>query len=279
MSVHFSSSSTVIRPTDSRLPTIIQQVFQYSLRMSLFVKSRQKRKSSALAQRILGVISFLSAIRRLLSLFDLTQILYTTLVDWTTPTLSNPLTKSPKLKFPTIEIALNAIRETLDTVATIGDAIYLVGNIGLLPVQRRKLERIDLATDYSTLLASSIGLYSVSEAVNQIWEEGRARRKKMVALESRIETDELFQDPDTLPDDDRRLRERVRAERRKLRGLRDELNGLWVERIRLIFEASSAVISLNTYKAFGYQESVRAVSGLASAVISLSQSWQEFVRD
>lgn len=247
--------------------------------MSLFVKSHQKRKSSALAQRILGVISFLSAIRRLLSLFDLTQILYTTLVDWTTPTLSNPSAKSPKLKFPTIEIALNAIRETLDTVATIGDAIYLVGNIGLLPVQRRKLERIDLATDYSTLLASSIGLYSVSEAVNQIWEEGRARRKKMVALESRIETDELFQDPDTLPDDERRLRERVRAERRKLRGLRDELNGLWVERIRLIFEASSAVISLNTYKVLGYQESVRAVSGLASAVISLSQSWQEFVRD
>ena len=255
----------------------MQQVFQYSLRLSLFVKSHQKRNSSAFAQRILGVISFLSAIRRLLSLFDLAQVLSTTLVDWTTPTLSNPATKSPKLKFPTIEIALNAIRETFDTVATIGDAIYLVGNIGLLPIHRRKLERIDLATDYSTLLASSIGLYSVSEAVNQIWEEGRARRKKMVALESKIETDEFWSE-ETISAEERKLRERVRAERRNLRRLRNELNGLWVERARLIFEGFSSIVSLNTYK-FGYQESVRAVSGFSSAVITLSQSWQEFVRD
>lgn len=228
-----------------------------------------------MATRILGVVSFLSAIRRLLALFDLVQVLSTTLLGWTTPSPDNP---TRKLKFPTTEIALNALRETLDTIATIGDAIHLVGNIGLLPVSRERLERIDVATDYSTLVASSIGLYSVSEAVNQIWEEGRARRKKMVSLEARIETDEFWEDG-TIPDDERKLRERVRAERRKLRGLRDELNGLWVERIRLVFEACSAVISLNTYKGFGYQESVRAVSGFSSAVIALSQSWQEFVRE
>lgn len=77
----------------------------------------------------------------------------------------------------------------------------------------------------------------VSVARREIWREGRAIRKGVVRLEKELEKMEeqvVFESGLQERElEEKRVRERVRRERRGLKKLRDELNELWWDRVRL----------------------------------------------
>lgn len=66
-----------------------------------------------------------------------------------------------------------------------------------------------------------------------MWDEGRSIRRGVAKLEERLDTFEYWEAGEDKVGEETRLRDKVRRDRRKLKKLRGELNGLWWERLRL----------------------------------------------
>lgn len=160
--------------------------------------------------------------------------------------------------------------QSLDVASLLAANIYLFSRLGLLPLSTRTTRRADRVSDFATLLAAAVGLASVARKRTQLYQVGKQARRNAIQAESRIEELDFWEQqqqrrrgrhaevgPDTAAqgkgDRDRRdddelpeassvtelaeeraqLRDRVRHERRTLRGLRHQLGELWWERLRL----------------------------------------------
>lgn len=156
--------------------------------------------------------------------------------------------------------------QSLDVASLLAANIYLFSRLGLLPLSNRTTRRADRVSDSATLLAAAVGLASVARKRSQLYRVGKQARKNAIQAESRLEELEFWEqrrsrshqakvgpDPaaqgkgdrkdDDLPEaasvtelaeeERAQLRDRVRQERRTLRGLRHRLGELWWERLRL----------------------------------------------
>ena len=114
---------------------------------------------------------------------------------------------------------------------------------------------IDRTAVVSALGSALLGLVLVHNAEIDVWAEGRSIRKGVLALEERIESAAVeaakADDDDRrawFADEEKRLAERARIERRRLKRLRDELTELWWERTRLgaegLFSSTSTRLCL-----------------------------------
>jgi hypothetical protein len=231
----------------------LQRVLQYVLRFIFYL--RRHRISSSLLARLLAVVSTLSAMRRLVALIDLSGHLYRSCDPFRVlhpskqdkgkakeGTLITPPPRHPQWQ---LDPLLHLLRQTLDLTSTVADNVFLLARLHLLPLSTRATHHADRIADYATLLSSGMGLLQVAHSRRQIWAEGRAVRRGAIRLEERLETYEYWEGGEEKVAEEKRLRERVRNERRKLKKLREELNELWWERLRLFAEAvfSSAFVS------------------------------------
>lgn len=161
--------------------------------------------------------------------------------------------------------------QSLDVASLLASNIYLFSRLGLVPLSIRTTRRADKVSDFATLVAAAVGLASVARKRAQLYQVGKLARKNAVQAESRLEELEFWEqrrarsrsrsrqakvgsDPaahaqgegkdgdahetpaSELADEEEeraQLRERVRQERRTLRGLRHQLGELWWERLRL----------------------------------------------
>lgn len=149
---------------------------------------------------------------------------------------------------------LRLSRAALDVAAVVSDNTFLLSRMSLLPLSKRSTRKADRLADYATLLSSLLGLAQVAHSRSQVWTEGRAVRRGVIALDQRLEDFEFWVkgegDEASLQEEkaekereERRLRERIRSERKKLKRLREELTGLWWERLRLAAEGIFASTS------------------------------------
>lgn len=232
----------------------LQRILQYTLRLLAYIRARSFRTP---VLRLLGVVSILSAIRRVVALVDLSTLFYRSYLPALNPL--NLFTRKPDVKGKgravdgirrprpwRLDDLLRLSRTALDIGATVADCTFLLARLSLLPLSKRSTRRADRIADYTTLLSSLIGLAQVAHSRSQVWDEGRTVRKGAIALEQRLEEFEFWAkgEGETSLDEEkaekereeRRLRERVRSERKKLKRLREELNELWWERLRLAAE-------------------------------------------
>ncbi|GAA5881607.1 hypothetical protein JCM1840_000171 [Sporobolomyces johnsonii] len=279
------SALMFLRSPDGR--DAVLRLAQYSLRLVLYL--RKSYLSSPILSRLLALVATLSALRRLISLLQLVVSLRRL------PSHLHPLhllrngTLSGKRSSPTRRAAVDALtqvaRESLDLVAVVADNAYLFSRLNLVRLSPRTTRRVDKLSDYAALLSSLLGLAQVARSRTRIWAEGRERRRKAVELEQKLEELEFWEpDPGTEVDladaearvkEERRLRERVKAERWRLRRLRRELDGLRWERWRLLAEGVFAV-----YDAFDLEvasEAVKSWSGAAATVIGAGQAWTDYL--
>ncbi|KAM0753076.1 hypothetical protein T439DRAFT_323690 [Meredithblackwellia eburnea MCA 4105] len=202
-------------------------------------------------------------------------------------------------EFLSVELVLHFVRNVLDVLSNLGDNIYLFSRLRLLPLSEHRTTQADRFTDYAALLSSAIGLMLVRNARLDVWAEGRVVRKGVLKLEERIEKLVVMEvevevtkeegeaagsSSAVVAEEDRKLRglegeerwlkDRVRTERRKLKQLRDELTDLWWERLRLGAEGVFAVYDVLELETGS--EAIRSWSGLTSAAILFSQTWQEY---
>lgn len=137
-------------------------------------------------------------------------------------------------------------RELLDVVGVSSDAVYLFGRLKALPISEEWIRRSDKISDWTALVSSSLGLMQVIHSRKEIWAEGRGVRREMLVLEDRLDKVEKpfgativkgsEEDEAELLELEKRLRERMRAKRRNLKRLREELDELGWERMRLLAE-------------------------------------------
>lgn len=156
--------------------------------------------------------------------------------------------------------------QSLDVASLLASNIYLFSRLGLVPLSIRTTRRADKVSDFTTLVAAAVGLASVARKRAQLYQIGKLARKNAIRAESRLEELEFWEqrrsrshqakvgpDPaaqgkgdrkdDDLPEaasvtelaeeERAQLRDRVRQERRTLRGLRHQLGEMWWERLRL----------------------------------------------
>ncbi|KAI5481733.1 hypothetical protein MNV49_000010 [Pseudohyphozyma bogoriensis] len=245
----------------------VLRLTQYTLRLSLYFRHRVvPRKYLAV---LFSLVSLLSALRRILSLVELSTSAVHILRSLN-PFVHLRGEPSDKGKGKAVRTAVEEAglyyisREGLGLVATIADNLYLFAKLGILPVSPKRSRQFDKTADCATLLSAAIGLVQVARSRDQVWREGRGVRKGVVRMEEELEIGEFWKTND---DDERgkKLRDKLRMERRKLRGLRDELNDLWWERLRLTCEAV-----FSTYDALDLEtasEAVRSWMGIVSAGI------------
>ncbi|ORY89380.1 hypothetical protein BCR35DRAFT_350376 [Leucosporidium creatinivorum] len=269
------------------------RIAQYALRLTLYIRTRYL--SAPILSRLLALVSALSAFRRLVALYDLSTIFYN---SCSPIKLFNPFSwnRKPDIKGKgradgarsrpwRVDDLLRLSRAALDVASIFADNTFLFARMSLLPLSKRSARKADRIADYATLLSSLLGLAQVAHSRSQVWAEGRAVRKGAIALEQRLEDFEFWVkgdgdeaslqgEKDEKEREERRLKDKIRSERRKLKRLREELNGLWWERLRLAAEgifATYDVLELDTGS-----EGVKALSGFASASIMASQAWQEY---
>lgn len=228
---------------------------QYSLRLTLYLRTRYL--SAPILSRLLALVSTLSALRRLVALYDLSTIFYNSCSPlklfipfaWNRkPDVKGKGRADETRSRPwRMDDLLRLSRAALDVVATVADNTFLFARMSLLPISKRSTRKADRSADYATLLSSLLGLAQVAHSRSQVWAEGRAVRKGAIALEQRLEDFEFWvkgdgdeaslQEEKTKKErEERRLRDRIRGERKKLKRLREELTGLWWERLRLAAE-------------------------------------------
>ena len=218
---------------------------------------RNRYLSTPTLSRLLAVVSTLSALRRLVALYDLTIFLYQ---SYHPSRLLGPLGLKKDIKGkgradggrkPTrpwrLDDLLRLSRAVLDSVSIMSDNAFLLARMSLVPLSKRNTRKADRIADVSTLLAALLGLYQVAHSRAQVWDEGRAVRKTAQGYEQQLEEhafwtkgegDEVIQAAEQLEKEreERRLKHKVKIERAKLKRLRDELNELWWERLRLTAE-------------------------------------------
>ncbi|GJN90895.1 hypothetical protein Rhopal_003909-T1 [Rhodotorula paludigena] len=169
---------------------------------------------------------------------------------------------------------LSLLRSTLDLVALLSDNLYLFSRLGLAPLSPRTTARVDKLSDYAALGAALAGLAQVQRARAKLYDLGRQTRRRAVADETRLEELEFWEarkggakagDAGERASEEKRLRERIRVERRTLRGLRAQLSEHRWERVRLVAEgvfAAYDALDLETAS-----ESVKSWAGVTSASI------------
>lgn len=195
-------------------------------------------------------MALLSAFRRLVALYDISTFLYHACAPSRLLQL-NPFRRDVKGKgvarrrrLLSVDDVLRLSRAALDVVSIFADNVFLFSKLKLAPFSRRTTQRADSIADYSTLLSAILGLVQVAHSRQQIWEEGRAVRKSAIALEARLDDVEFWEKTTNAGADkeaeEKQLRERVRHERRKLKSLREVMNDLWWERLRLVAEGTFA---------------------------------------
>lgn len=235
---------------------------------------------------MLAAVSILSAVRRIVALYDISLFLYETCAPskLSLNPFKTPPSRRPRLRL-TIDDLLRLSRATLDVASILADNVYLIASLGVLPprvfgsfsISSKTARRADRIADLATLVSALLGLTQCAHSRAQIWDEGRALRKNALALEARLDDlefwgqgemvttsstlsaasdlsrtsratavegragDELFTgagaDISKKELEERRLRDKIRTERRRLKRLREELNELWWERLRLGAEA------------------------------------------
>ena len=217
---------------------------QYSLRLTFYVRKRRNPSSSLV--RLLALVSLLSAIRRLSALVALTSSALSLLRRYL-PGARKPHKGKAREADPSrpwqplpLELAIDFSRNLLDLTATLSDNLYLFARLRILPFSDHSTHLIDRVAVFSALGSALAGLALVHNAELDVWAEGRTIRKGVLSLEDRIErivaetvrveSDERKRQ---LEDEEKRLADRARAERRRLKRLRDELTELWWERTRL----------------------------------------------
>lgn len=158
------------------------------------------------------------------------------------------------LRILSLEVLIQFTRNGLDLTSTLADNLYLFSRLRLLPVSEFRTHQAGQLASSAFLLSSALGLVLVHSAQTEVWSEGRAVRKTVLALEERSiyleaisETEDVERQREVV-NEERRLKEKARAERRRLRNLRDELSDLWWERLRLLSEGIFA--SESTYLFF-----------------------------
>ncbi|KAL8277318.1 hypothetical protein RQP46_010271 [Phenoliferia psychrophenolica] len=266
------------------------RLVQYSLRLVFYLRKRRNPSSSLV--RLLALVSLLSAIRRLSALVALSSSTLQ-LIKRYLPTSSKHSRNKGKARevamadpsrpwqpLP-LELFIDFSRNLLDFTATVSDNLYLFARLRVLPFSDATTRLFDRVAVVSALGSALAGLMLVHNAELDVWAEGRTIRKGVLALEERMEKavveaagEENDERKKRLEDEEKRLGERARTERRRLKRLRDELTELWWERTRLGAEGLFStwdVLELNLGS-----ESVRTWSGIVSAGIMFSQSWQEY---
>ncbi|GAA5945553.1 hypothetical protein JCM1841_003642 [Sporobolomyces salmonicolor] len=273
-----------LRSADGR--DAVLRLAQYSLRLVLFL--RRSYLSSPTLARLLALVATLSALRRLTSLLQLLVSLRRL------PSRVHPLqfsrhsTLASKRSSSTRRAAVDAVtqvaRESLDLVAVVADNTYLFSRLRLVPLSPRTARRADKLSDYAALFSALLGLAQAARSRTRIWAEGRERRRKAVELEQKLEELEFWEpgpgkaldraEAEARFQEERRLRERVKAERWRLRRFKKELDGLRWERLRLLAEGVFAV-----YDAFDLDlasEAVKSWSGATATVIGAGQAWADY---
>lgn len=225
------------------------------MRLTLYLRTRYL--SAPILSRLLAFVSTLSALRRLVALYDLSTIFYNSCSPLKR-FLSCSWNRKPDFKGKgradetrarlwRMDDLLRFSRAALDVISIFADNTFLFARLSLLPLSKRSTRKADRLADYATLLSSLLGLAQVAHSRAQVWVEGRAVRRGAIALEQRLEDFEFWvkSDGDEVSShgekaekdvEERQLREKIKSERKKLKRLREELTDLWWERLRLAAE-------------------------------------------
>ncbi|GAA6003697.1 uncharacterized protein JCM10292_000691 [Rhodotorula paludigena] len=255
------------------------RLLQYTLRLSLYL--RKSAFTRSLHVRLLAVVSALAALRRLLALHHLASTLPFPPFQGSINDSSSTARKAAQPPSPSrLSQLLSLLRSTLDLVALLSDNLYLFSRLGLAPLSPRTTARVDKLSDYAALVAALAGLAQVQSARAKLYDLGRRTRRRAVADEKRLEELEFWEarkgegkagDAVERASEEKRLRERIRVERRTLRGLRTQLSEHRWERVRLVAEgvfAAYDALDLETAS-----ESVKSWAGVTSASIEFLQAW------
>ncbi|KAM0791286.1 hypothetical protein ACM66B_005760 [Microbotryomycetes sp. NB124-2] len=269
------------------------RIIQYSLRLALYVRQRAIAKPTV--SSVLAVISLLSALRRVVALYDISTYLYHTLnpVNWvskqpssSSSTVAFSTSSSKVVQKWTVDDLFRLTRAALDVVSVFADNVFLASRLRIVPLSVRKTRKADRVAEVATLVSALLGLAQVKRSRDSVRNEGREVRRLSLMYEQKLEDLEFWEAPapmtstrsseelQTREAEEKRLREKVRAGKKKLKSLRDELSGLWWERLRLFCEATFA--TWDTLELDTASEGIKAVSGFVSAAIMLSQAWHDY---
>ncbi|KAK4056656.1 hypothetical protein OIO90_002208 [Microbotryomycetes sp. JL221] len=279
------------------------RIIQYSLRFALYV--RQRAFSKPTLSSLLATVSLLSALRRIVALYDISSYLYHALSPSSLFGLLSPRggagvdfeSKQRRASTQwTTDDMFKFVRATLDVVSVVADNVFLASRIGVTTpwlISKRTARRADRVAEMATLVAALLGLAQVKLSRQSVRAEGREVRKLAIVWEQKLDELEFWEplketqveqynkanqnepSPSKTRDaEERRLRERIRASKKKLKDLRNELSALWWERLRLICEATFA--TWDTLELETASEGIKAVSGFVSASIMLSQAWSDY---
>ncbi|GAA5921648.1 hypothetical protein JCM3775_001745 [Rhodotorula graminis] len=272
------------------------RLVQYSLRLSLHLRRHALPKPALV--RLLAVVSSLAAIRRLLALQNLfataagLPYFPSSLLGLSTAT-AKPADSPPPHPTPPFSRLFHLVHATLEAVAVLADNLYLLSRLRLVPLSTRDTARADKLSDYAALGAALVGLVQVQRERRVLYAAGRSARRKRVEAEKKLEEYEFWEDAAALGkgrgaggaaggagvDDERReeqkrLRDRVKSERRTLKQLRSEVRESRVERVRLVAEGIFAV-----YDALDLERSAEAVkswAGITASLIEFGQAWMSY---
>lgn len=173
-----------------------------------------------------------------------------------TPSPGSEATLAPDRQ-PYLQSLASVAQSSLDLLAVVTDNLYLFSRFGLLPLSPRWTRQVDKISDFATLASAAIGLAVVTRKRNVLMARGRTARQKAVDAEKKLEelefwagetsvgtggeattsVQDLVAEREERVREGRRLRERIRAERRKMCVLRGEMGHLRWDRLRLTAEA------------------------------------------
>lgn len=237
---------------------VIQRTIQYTLRLLLLYRLRVRPPKPSFApsrtiRTSFALVSFLSALRRLLALEAVLRALRRL------PSNANPFSALARhghlpgaphspVRRNSVEYLVEFSRNLLDLVAVVTDNMYLGARLGVIParfVDQARAKRIDRISDLATLGSVVIGFVHVETRKKQLRLRGNDKRLKAIKLEKDLEELEFWQSgqggqghvrSQEEVGEERRLREKVRIERSKLRRMRDELGSLRWEKCKLAAE-------------------------------------------
>ncbi|GAA5897985.1 hypothetical protein JCM8208_003217 [Rhodotorula glutinis] len=288
-------ASRFLRGAPGRDATL--RLLQYSLRLSLHLRRHALPKSVLV--RLLAVVSSLAAIRRLLALQDLFATAaglpyFPSSLRRPSTATAKPADQLPSHPAPPFSRLLHLVHATLEAAAVLTDNLYLLSRLRLVPLSARDTQRADKLSDYAALCAALVGLVQVQRERRVLYAAGRRARRRSVEAEKKLEEYEFWEDAaasgkgsragrgvgagldDEQREEQKRLRERVKNERRRLKQLRSEVSESRVERVRLVSEGIFAV-----YDALDLERSAEAVkswAGISASLIEFGQAWMRYSR-
>ncbi|POY75115.1 hypothetical protein BMF94_1745 [Rhodotorula taiwanensis] len=265
------------------------RLLQYALRLALTHRSAYFRRGKLPADnppvRLLAIVSLLAAARRLLALYRLLAGVLS-LEVWTSRAQgAKPATWKAS---DATEVAVRILLQSLDVATLVSSNVYLLGRLGILPISPRQARRFDKASDFTTLLGAGIGLAHIARKRRSLYKGGRTARRLAVEAETELEELDFWEDnaaarggpvgTDKRSAEERaherlELRHRVRKGRHTLRALKQDLNDLWWERLRLGADGLFALY--DALELSLASETVKSWAGITSALIEFSQAWAQ----